>query len=289
MEPTSHNRRAQKATLTGTKRQHAVSECLPISTAARHEAMPAAKAGEIIRKGVQPFGIVPFALLEYHALSPLARLVAVWIESKPEGWIVRPGVLQKALGITEKQWLAARKAMIKAGIFTHRKHRKASGKWAWTSEFDASAIVKTIPPLAAHGEPANIELRANKQYTEVIRAYAPDDSKPVSRTTSRANENLHELKKIHIGHVLDALEIPWWQEGDYVKWNDHDRARKADDGHWLWYRVDGRGEPDNSGSAIDLLMDHEACSQAEAISHLRHIHKTVTEGASDAILRPCAR
>lgn len=68
--------------------------------------------GEIVRKGVKPYGVIPFALLECHALPLSARVVAAWIEGKPVGWIVRPIALQKALGITEKQWLSARNAMI---------------------------------------------------------------------------------------------------------------------------------------------------------------------------------
>ena len=54
-------------------------------------------SGDFMRKGNGPYGIVPFALLEYRALTPLARLVAAWILSKPAGWIVRPTVLQAAL------------------------------------------------------------------------------------------------------------------------------------------------------------------------------------------------
>jgi hypothetical protein len=50
-------------------------------------------SGEITRKGGKPYGVVPFELLECRSLSPVARLVAAWIESKPEGWVVRPSVL----------------------------------------------------------------------------------------------------------------------------------------------------------------------------------------------------
>jgi len=237
--------------------------------------------GEITRKGGKPYGIVPFDLLECRSLSTLARLVAVWIESKPEGWVVRPSVLQTALGISEKQWLSARRAMISIGIFTHNKYRKADGTWEWKSVFDATPILRSIPPSAARGEAADIDIREKEirnqgiQKTEATFAYA--QAAPLGLSTSTANKSdLNHLKTLHLGFVLDDLEIDWWTQGNYIHWGDYFRARQLEDGHWLWIEADGR----SSGSAIDLIMAESLCSQAKAINRLRSIYREALKKAT---------
>jgi hypothetical protein len=244
--------------------------------------------GTITRNVRTPYGVVPFYLLECQSLSPTARLVAVWIESKPEGWIVRPSMLQKDLGITEKQWLSARRAMMAVGIFSHRKYRKANGRWSWVSEFDATPILDSIPPLTAHGEAEDIEVREkelrnrSKQRAEVHRTVVhctPDVFRKA--TLMSIKPDIEPLKKLHIGFVLDDLEIDWYKDGNYIYWDTHNRARKSEDGHWLWLEVNGRGENDNSGSAIDLIKSITGCTQAQAINHLRRIYREAEKEHED--------
>lgn len=238
------------------------------------------KVGEFVRGGGKPYGIVPFELLECRSLPIHARLVAAWIESKPDGWVVYPSALQKALGISEKLWLSARRAMIAAGIFTHQKFRNADGQWNWKSEFDITPILNPIPPLAAHGEAADIEIRKEEirdkglqktvDHCVAVNSALPANPKPSSGAKM---SDLNELKKLHIGFVLNELGIDWDKEGNYIYWNDKSRACKADDGHWLWIEVDGAGETSDSGSAIDVIMSDRGCSQAHAINLLRCIYK----------------
>lgn len=240
--------------------------------------------GVIVRKGNKAFGLVPFDLIECKFLSVLARLVAVWIESKPEGWKVYPSVLQKALGITEKQWLSARRSMIAAGIFKHTRHRSKQGKWFWDSEFDLTPILNSIPPLAAHGKAADIKVRDTKirnnsrQRTE---AHCTDVqcAPPVSLKSKPMpiKQDIDDLKRLHIGHVLNDLDIDWWERGAYIYCGDFQRARKAEDGRWLWVEVDRKGEVSMSGSAIDLIAYETGCSTAQAINQLRRIYNGVVK------------
>ncbi len=72
------------------------------------------------------------------------------------------------------------------------------------------------------------------------------------KPSSKACESdLNELKKLHIGFVLSELEIDWHEGGDYIYWDDKNRAKKANNGHWLWVEVDSKGETVSGGSAID--------------------------------------
>lgn len=244
------------------------------------------ESGEFIRKGNGPYGIVPFALLEYRALTPLARLVAAWILSKPAGWIVRPAVLQAALGISEKQWLTARKQMIDVEIFRHKKHRRPDGTWFWKSEFDAAPILSTTPPKAMRGETANlevrdIEIRISKQKTVDLGTCVPTPLPPVSNKKSPNSADLNELKRLHIGFVLNDLEIEWDESGGYVYWSDKFRAKKADDGHWVFVEVDSRGDIYDCGSAIDLIISDTGCSTADAIYRLRRIYQNAMPEAAN--------
>ena len=178
--------------------------------------------GKPVGRECQPYGIVPIALLECRSLSPLARLVAAWIVSKPAGWEVRPTALQAALGISEKKWLSASKSMRLAGIFKQSKRPGPDGKWVWDSDLDLAPILGTIPPLGMHGEPVDIELRfKNKErYTKGLIASAH----VANKIPSRKNENLDELKKFHIGFVLNDLDIEWYETGAYIEW---DNARQT--------------------------------------------------------------
>lgn len=240
-------------------------------------------SGAFTHNGGKPYGKVPFYLLECHSLPLSARLVAAWIESKPDGWIVRPSMLQAALGITEKQWLSARRAMMAVGIFTQRKYRKANGKWSWVSEFDITPILDSIPPLTAHGKAADIEIREKElrnkgvQNTEGHCKAATTVFHVAAKPPSKSNKtDCSELKKLHIGFVLNDLEIEWYEDGYYLYWDTHNRARQHEDGHWLWIETNGRGEEENSGSAIDLIESVTGCSQAKAINRLRRIHREAT-------------
>lgn len=239
---------------------------------------------DFIRKGNKPYGVVPFALIECKAMSPMARLVAVWIESKPEGWKVRPGVLQESLGISEKLWLKARKEMIAAGIFIHEKRRTVGGKWHWESVFDASrmheAIAQTdsesltIPPFSAHGKAADIEVRDQKkeQRQRQTSTMFAGFTKTKKTEAQPPEHDLEKLKKLHIGWVLNSLGIDWYDESGYVKFDNSKRARADSSGHWLWVEPDRTGDSGYGGSSIDLIKEVEGVDTACAIARLQCIY-----------------
>ena len=229
-------------------------------------------AGGFVRNGGHPYGVVPLALLECRILTLNARLAAAWIIAKPEGWIICPKALQVALGFSEKQWLSARKSLMQAGLFKQSKKKGPDGKWVWNSELDLTPILGTIPPLGMHGEPGDIKIRVKNKGTKGAKGVmvcAHDADKVLSRKSN----NLDELKKLHIGHILNDLDIDWYEEGIYVYWDTHIRARRAENGHWLWIQVDGKGEQDARGSAVDLIIDHTGCSMAEAMDRLNRIYQ----------------
>lgn len=229
----------------------------------------------ITRKGSQPWAAVPFSILERKDLTPTTRLVAAWIIGKPPGWEVRITYMLECLGLSRWQWTAVKKQLAGIGAFRQVRTRGAGGLITWACEFDADALITvTIVKKTSDGELGNkkeevYKEESSRQRTEAKTADAVLGIPAPIKTSKRLS--IDDLKRLHIGYVLNDLGIEWWNEGKYVKWGDYFRAR-CDSGRWLWVEADGTGDTRTGGSAIDLIAQESSCTTPEAISQLRAIY-----------------
>lgn len=98
------------------------------------------------------FSQVPDDLLTDHSLSLATRAILAYLVGRPRGWTVYVAQIQRALGISEKLWLAARKEMLARGYFEQWRERGEGGKWEWSNVVYDTPTAPTIPPSGRDGE-----------------------------------------------------------------------------------------------------------------------------------------
>jgi hypothetical protein len=82
------------------------------------------------------WGSVPESLIEDQRLSADARLAAIWLTVKPDGWQILIGVMIHRLGMTTGRWQAARRELIAAGYLRSIRRQYPSGQIYWDQRFD---------------------------------------------------------------------------------------------------------------------------------------------------------
>jgi len=95
------------------------------------------------------WGSVPESLIEDQRLSTDARLFAIWLTTKPDGWAIKIGVMLRRTGLTEGRWQAARRELIKAGYLISRRRQDDRGQIWWEQSFDPLPPPRLEPPRAA--------------------------------------------------------------------------------------------------------------------------------------------
>lgn len=228
----------------------------------------------VLRTGLPPWAAVPYGILEHKDLSITARLISAWIIGKPLGWTFHVTHIQKSLGISRDRWATAKKELQLAGAIIQKRSPGKRGRFDWTIEFNPAPLLRdAIAEFSSDGEPSNlVEDFNHKSFQKTKAASKADGSlspKPLKRSSGF---DIDYMKRIHIGFTLNHLGIGWDEEGSYVYWGDYSRARKdKESGHWVWLTVDGQGEVEARGSAIDLIAHERGCSTAAAINELRQI------------------
>lgn len=139
--------------------------------------LPEAGKIQVIKK--RRYGSLPEDLLEDKRLSLDARLVAAWLEIKPDGWIVKIGHLRWALGIPgDTRWSRIASELQDAGYLKRRRVQGEGGRWGWEVtfvSFDFAESTSSEPGFSGFGSSASGTPEAGRPGDEVV------PTKPVSR------------------------------------------------------------------------------------------------------------
>ncbi|HSH83857.1 MAG TPA: helix-turn-helix domain-containing protein [Guyparkeria sp.] len=81
------------------------------------------------------FSIVPDNLILDNRLSPIARLIGIYLIGRPDDWDIRISDIRKNFGLGEDAWKRARRQLESAGYYTQERRKVGSGKWSWTYYF----------------------------------------------------------------------------------------------------------------------------------------------------------
>lgn len=111
-------------------------------------------------KSRRPWAAVPVDILEQSGLSPLARLVLIYLlglAARP-GWDIRVRHVQHALGLTQGAWQRARRELERAGYYSVARTRGDGGRLHWRHEVRDEGTIgcKSTDGAATGGNPADI-------------------------------------------------------------------------------------------------------------------------------------
>ncbi len=81
------------------------------------------------------FGSVSLSLLDFD-MSPIPKLIMVWVLTKPDAWHFYISHMLKVLRLTPAQWANAKKELIEKGFFIQLREHNQAGKLVWKNEFN---------------------------------------------------------------------------------------------------------------------------------------------------------
>lgn len=171
-------------------------------------------------KARRPWAAVPVDILEEAALSPLARLVLVYLlglAARP-GWDIRVRHVQHALGLSQGAWQRARRELERAGYYAVARERGDGGRLHWRHEVrDEAATIgcKSTDGDATGGNPADIHssnnLRAKEQQKHA-RARARGPAAPARAAAADQRDRDQPAPPARRGELIAGVEV--WTETD---------------------------------------------------------------------------
>lgn len=169
-------------------------------------------------KARRPWAAVPVDILEEAALSPLARLLLVYLlglAARP-GWDIRVRHVQHALGLSQGAWQRARRELERAGYYSVARARGEGGRLHWRHEVRDEATTigcKSTDGGATGGFVADIRSSKNLKAKEKKHARARGPVQPAR--SAAANLNLEQgpaPAQRRGGGLEEGVEI--WTEAD---------------------------------------------------------------------------